>query len=232
MVSELAKLKPSMRNGSMPRDALRAVGDVDRARQVVEEDAHDLAEAERDDGKVVAAQLERRRAEQHAEQRGDRRADRQDDPERQVQIEVRAGEQRIGVGADGVERDVAEIEQAGEADDDVQAEREQHVEDGVVGDAHPAGADLRQRERQHGERSPATSTMPTQRTALACRAPVLHARSPTRSPSRPERPEHQHQDQHDEREHVLVVRAEQDEVAAAVAIADAWPPGFRRRTGR
>ena len=55
------------------RDALRAVGDVHRPRQVVEEDADDLAEAERDDGEVVAAQLERRRAEQHAEERGDQR---------------------------------------------------------------------------------------------------------------------------------------------------------------
>ena len=129
-------------------DALRAVGDVHRARQVVEEDADDLAEAERDDGEVVAAQLERRRAEQHAEQRGDRRADRQDHPERQVQAELRAGEQRVDVGADGVERDVAEVEQAGEADDDVQAQREHDVEDREVRDAHPGGADLRQCERQ------------------------------------------------------------------------------------
>jgi len=42
-------------------NALRAVGDVHRPRQVVEENAHDLAEAEGDDGQVVAAQLERRR---------------------------------------------------------------------------------------------------------------------------------------------------------------------------
>ena len=31
-------------------------------------------------------------------------------------------EQRVGIGADRVERDITEIEQAGEADDDVQAE--------------------------------------------------------------------------------------------------------------
>jgi hypothetical protein len=60
-------------------DALRAIGDVHRPREVVQEDADDLAEAEGDDGEVVAAQLERRRAEQHAEERGDQRADRQDD---------------------------------------------------------------------------------------------------------------------------------------------------------
>ena len=53
------------------RDALRAVGDVDRLRQVVQEDADDLAEAERHDREVVAAELERGRAEQHAEHAGD-----------------------------------------------------------------------------------------------------------------------------------------------------------------
>ena len=36
-------------------------------------------------------------------------------------------EQRIGIGADRVERDVAEIEQAGEADHDVQPQAEHRV---------------------------------------------------------------------------------------------------------
>ena len=39
------------------------------------------------------------------------------------------GEQRVGVGADRVEGDIAEIEQAGEADDDVQAPAEHHVDE-------------------------------------------------------------------------------------------------------
>ena len=41
-----------------------------------------------------------------------------------------AGEVRIAVdvGADGVEGDVAEVEQAGEADDDVQAQAQQDVD--------------------------------------------------------------------------------------------------------
>ena len=38
------------------------------------------------------------------------------------------GEERVGVGADRVEGDVAEVEQAGEADDDVQAPAEHHVD--------------------------------------------------------------------------------------------------------
>ena len=120
--------------------------------EVVEEDADDLAEAERHDGEVVAAQLERRRAEQHAEEARDGRADRQDDPERQVQIEVRAREQRVHVRAYRVERDVAEVEQPGEADDDVEAERQEHVQDREVRDAYPRRSDRGEREGQHEQR--------------------------------------------------------------------------------
>ena len=75
IVSASAKLKLPMPERVDQRDALRPVGEVDRLRQVVEEDADDLAEAERHDREVVAAQLQRRRAEQHAEEAGDRGAD-------------------------------------------------------------------------------------------------------------------------------------------------------------
>src|SRR5690554_1547136 len=39
-----------------PIDTLRSVGDIDGRIQVVHEDAHDLAEAQRNDGQVVSAQ--------------------------------------------------------------------------------------------------------------------------------------------------------------------------------
>ena len=51
--------------------------------------------------------------------------ERQQDPERKAEG---LGEQRIGIGADRVERDIAEIEQAGEPDHDVQAPAEHHVD--------------------------------------------------------------------------------------------------------
>ena len=51
--------------------------------------------------------------------------ERQADPERQAEGRR---QQRVGIGADGVEGDVAEIEQAGEADHDVQAPAEHHVD--------------------------------------------------------------------------------------------------------
>ena len=49
---------------------------------------------------------------------------RQADPEAEPEI---LRQQREGIGADRVEGDVAEIEQAGEADDDVEAPAEHHI---------------------------------------------------------------------------------------------------------
>ena len=53
------------------RDALRAVRDVVGTVQVVQKNADDLAEAERHDREIVAAQPQGGRAEQHSEHRGD-----------------------------------------------------------------------------------------------------------------------------------------------------------------
>ncbi len=135
---------------------LRTVGDVDRRVQVVEEDADDLAEAERDDGEIVAAQLERGRAEQHAEAAGDQRPQRQHHIHRPVQAELRRTEQGVGVGAHGEERDVAQVEQARIADHDVEAQRQHDVEQGEIGDTHPAVTEQRvddegQRQQGNGE---------------------------------------------------------------------------------
>ncbi len=95
----------------------------------------------------------RRRAEQHAEERRHHRRERQREPERQrevhacrqpvgrqvlheaeplerlpeaapLRLHLEGGEDAVGIGADREERGIAEVEQAGEADDDVQAERQ------------------------------------------------------------------------------------------------------------
>ena len=47
-------------------------------------------------------------------------------------------QQRVGIGADRVERDVAEIEQAGEPDDDVEAPAEHDVDQHQDGEVHDA----------------------------------------------------------------------------------------------
>jgi len=83
------------------------------------------AEPERDDRKVVTAQAEGGQAEEEAEQH--RRAARE--RERQPHAHARMqGEQRIGVGADREEGRVAEHEEPGVADDDVETEGERDVD--------------------------------------------------------------------------------------------------------
>ena len=222
----LANDTPSIAIGSMHVHALRAVGDVDRRVQIVQEDADDLAEAERDDGEVVAAQPQRRRAQQHAEERRDqRRPAAASIQQRQMHAEVRRGEQRIDVGADRVERDVAEVEQAGVADDDVEPEREHDVEQREVDDAHPACADRRSSANgSSSQRDHAPAPMPdpfAARIAAATRRSAARAEQPSCAlrhalAEQPGGPEHQHQDQDQEGEDVLVVAAEN----AAGEVAD------------
>ena len=164
------------------RDALRPVGDIDRRIQVVEENADDFAETEGDDGQIVAAQLECRRAEHHAGQTGEPGADGQDGPDRPVQTEVRTCQQRPSVGADSVERDVAKIEQAGQADDDVEAKRQEDVEDGEIENTHPGLPAHRGDEGQGDQES--------SRQGDSCGRPEklvkFHARSPVFSPNKPD----------------------------------------------
>ena len=110
----------------------------------------DLAEAERDQREVVAAQPQRRRADDDADERADGAGDDQDEPEVDVDagcLRPAVGDRRWkvqlsvdepghqpagGVTADRPERDVAEVEQAGVADDDVEAERHDDPDHGLV----------------------------------------------------------------------------------------------------
>ncbi len=52
-----------------------------------------------------------------------------------MDAELRRGEHRVAVGAEAVERDVAEIEEPRVPDRDVEAERKQHVQQRVEADA-------------------------------------------------------------------------------------------------
>ncbi len=113
-------------------DAVRAAGEVGH---VAQQDADDLAEAESHDGQIVTAQAQHREAQQEAEQCCHRAGDGQCSPEPDPVI-VR--EQRVGVGTDGVETDVTQVEQAGQTDDDVQPEAEHHVDQDQRGDVHRA----------------------------------------------------------------------------------------------
>ncbi len=107
-----------------PRNAADAVRAAGQALPVDDDEADDLAEGERDDGQIIAAQSQHGKAEQHAPEGGEDAGERQADPERQSEI---GRQQRVGIGADGIERDIAEVEQAGEADHHVQSPSQHHV---------------------------------------------------------------------------------------------------------
>lgn len=150
--------RPGLVEGEEPHrvgggDALRAVGDVlaEEVVPVVEDLVDDLSEAERHQGQVITAQPERRRADDHAEQRAEQAGRDQHDPHRDVDTgEVAVGgelrpEELEGdlveearhqppgrVAADGPEGHEAQVQQAGVADDDVQAEGRHHVDDRLV----------------------------------------------------------------------------------------------------
>jgi hypothetical protein len=133
-------------------DALRAIGDVNGRIQIVHENPNDFTEPQRNDSQIIAAQLERWGAQKHAEQARDRRAQGQNDPERQMQTEVRRCQQRIQIRSHRIEGDVAEIEQAREADDDIEPEGEHDIQQRKVQHPHPRLPREREYERQHGER--------------------------------------------------------------------------------
>ena len=73
-------------------------GDVDWPVEIQQDQIDDLAEAERDDGKVVAAQPKHRNAEQHAGHRGDCGGQRERRDEGEMDAEVLGRDHRIGVG--------------------------------------------------------------------------------------------------------------------------------------
>ena len=98
----------------------------------------DLAEAEGDDGEVVAAHAQRRPAEHHAEEHRHGDGDRQHEEERPGEVVDREHAGRVG--ADEVEADVPEVEQPGVPDDDVEADGDQRR--GGDTEHHPAEVDL------------------------------------------------------------------------------------------
>ena len=131
------------RNRGYPVRPAREVGPVHQ------DDADDLAEAERDDGQVIAAQAQGRPAEQDTEGRRNAAGDRQRFPETPAELRRK---QRVSIGPDRVEGDVAEVEQAGQPDHHVQTPAEHHVDEHRrpgVDDVAVVGV-----ENRHGERNP------------------------------------------------------------------------------
>ena len=143
----------------MSDDAVRAAGDLVPVEQ---DDADDLAEAQRDDGQIVAAQAQHRKAQQDAEAGREQAGQRQAGPEAQAEG---LREQRVGIGADRVEGDVAEVEQAGEADHDVQAPAEHDVDQHGGGDVDHVAVGERQERQDERRTARAPATAPNQHAA-------------------------------------------------------------------
>ncbi len=153
----LAASPLSLLSSGMPKKEGRGMletplGPPVRLLPVDDDEADDLAEGERHDGEIVAAQAQHGEAEQHAPERGEDAGERQADPERPAEI---GGEQRVGIGADRIEGDVAEIEQAGEPDHDVQAPAQHDIgehEDREVEDVALVIEDHRHQHREDQKR--------------------------------------------------------------------------------
>ena len=155
-------------------------GPLVRSTQLRMHQPDDLAEAQGDDGEVVAAQAQHREAEQDAEARRQHAGERQHHPEAQA---VLRAEQRVGVGADGIEGDVAEIEQARQTDDDVEAPAQHHVGEDEHAEVHGLLVGER-RERHHDGQAEQQPAQPPGADLVDRRARSACGRRP-RSPGRP-----------------------------------------------
>ena len=88
------------------RNAGDAVGTAGETAPIDQHDADDLAESQRHDGEIIAAQPQDRKSQQHPEQSREPAGERQAFPEAETEI---LRHQRIAIGADGIEGDIAEI---------------------------------------------------------------------------------------------------------------------------
>src|SRR5260370_28933653 len=129
-------------------DAVHATREL---RGVANDPRHDFPEAERDDGEVVAAKAKRGGAEKDAKEGGEEGRGGEQGPDRDVDAELGRRQDGEGVRADGKEGGVAEVEQAGVADHDVQPEREKNPAPGVADEVHVWGVGIDDRKEDQGD---------------------------------------------------------------------------------
>ncbi|MPM22574.1 hypothetical protein SDC9_69031 [bioreactor metagenome] len=166
--------------------------------QVVQEDADDLAEAQRHDGQIVTAQLQHRYAQQHPGACRQYQGQRNHHPQRQMQpvgelrgkprevlTQVGRRQQAEHIGTHRVEGHIAQVQQTGVAHHDVEAQRQHHIQQRQVGNAHPGVAEILKNQGQHQQRNAAQHPVDGF-LVLAHGSALPQARSATRSPSRPE----------------------------------------------
>ena len=138
---------------------------------------------------------------------------------RPLRLHLPGRQDAVGIGADGEEGGIAQIEQAGEADDDVEAER-QHGEGGGIGrgvDVAAVAVDQREEKQENrdiesrsaagADRREARATTPRSRRRPASSGARIRSRPFLRfarheTSEQAVRPEHEHEDQDREDDHV------------------------------
>src|SRR5579883_361111 len=120
-------------------DTDNAIGPIGILIQLKEENRDNLTEAKRHDSKVVATQAERRHSKDDCPESGDEGRNNDHGPEKprpDLRIDhnashhskLRRADQPPGIGTYGKEGNIAEIKQAREANHDIEAKRENHIE--------------------------------------------------------------------------------------------------------
>jgi hypothetical protein len=105
-----------------------------QAARVLRRETDDLRESDRRDREVIGAQAQGGKADENAEDDCDRDRGRQREPERPLRLH---GQDHHRVGADRHEADLAEVDDPGVADVELQPEREDRVDAGEHADARP-----------------------------------------------------------------------------------------------
>jgi hypothetical protein len=140
-----------------PRKADAAAGDALPGQRDLRDDG---GEAERRHGEVEGAQPQRRQPHHHAEHRADHGRDAERREGRHRLRDIARGQHARGVGAEREQRDIADGELPGEADDEVQARHQHPVDSRARADQRPvfvAGASGSSRQRTRMPRKGAGS---------------------------------------------------------------------------
>ena len=118
-------------------DALRTIGEAEPVHQ---HKADHFSEGKRNDGQIVAAQAQHRKAEDDTPCRSKKSGKRQGyiegprhDAIAKPQRQIDRREQGIGVGANCIKRDVTEIEQSGQSHHDIQSPAQHHIGENING---------------------------------------------------------------------------------------------------
>ncbi len=148
---------------------------------VEEDQAHDLAEAERGEREVMPFQPQRRNAEHQAGEPGGHA--RRDEGRPEQRTAAAGGDQRRGVGADAEQRRVAKRDLAGIAEHDIEADREQREDQREIDEAQRIVAVDDERDAGGSDEQDHCNDQP--HPPMRAGRTGHHTRSATRSPNRP-----------------------------------------------